>query len=369
MEASNTADAVDLPVVPSVNPETGAITNTFLDAMFNQLNAEHSRIKAFEQGKFNGVKALNFNYGKKSRAAEFWVDNKVILEAIYGTGPEAQVKIDEITKAESLEPYKEEIRKGIEAWAKQEIDNHIEELIELGILRKSPEGNLENVLLPKGFSELLADTDPNRIFVGKADLKNNISQVYLSNMVNTLGINQLLSGDPALSLKDYTDKFKRDRGANASGNNVSRINFPNRPPLQLKYGVYITPEFDEIKSSSYALGPTKIVPIYKPGTTEYTDEFKELEKDLTPDELKKAKENGEIAVADAQGIGTVALFREIYTSLGRMNPKLHEIFDRIESGEEISPEQAAADQRMLAENQVMLNSLKMVYYNGREYLK
>jgi hypothetical protein len=365
MEASNTADTVSLPVVQSVNPETGKITNTFIDAIFNQLEGEHNRIKAFEQGKFTQNRILNFNYGKKQRAGEFWADNRVILEAVYGTGPEAEAKIDEITKADNLEPYKEDIKKGIEAWVSQEIDNHIEDLIELGILKRSPEGNLENILLPKGFSELLADGDPNKIFVGKADLKNNISQVYLSNMVNTFSINQLLSGDPALSLKDYTDKFKRDRGANASGANTSRVTLPNRPATKLKYGVYITPEFDEIKSGAYALGPTKIVQIYKPGTTEFTDEFKELEQELTPDQLAQAKKDGQIAVADAQGFGTVALFREIYDSLGRMTPELHKIFDKIEEGKEINQ----FEQKKLADNQVMLNSLKMVYYNGQEYLK
>lgn len=365
MEASNTGDAVSLPVIPAVNPETGAITDTFVNIIFDQLAGEHARIKAFEQGKFNQNKILNFNYGNKQRGGTFWSDNKVILEAVYGAGPEGQAKIDEITKAENLESYKEEIRKGIETWARQEVDNHIEDLIKLGILKRSPEGNLENVLLPKGFSELLAEGDPNKIFVGKADLRNNITQVYLSNMVNTFGINQLLSGDPALSLKDSTDKFKRDKGANASGANTSRVNFTDRPAVQLKYGVYITPEFDEIKSDAYALGPTKIVPIYKPGTTEYTDEFKELEKELTPDQLAEAKKDGKIAVADAQGYGTVALFREIYSSLGRMTPELHKIFDKIDEGKPISP----AEQKKLADNQVMLNSLKMVYYNGREYLK
>jgi len=366
MEASNTADIADLPIVQAVNPDSGKITNTFIDALFNQLEGEHNRIKAFEQGKFSQTKILNFNYGKKTRAAEFWTDNRVILEAIYGTSPEAEAKIDEITKAESLEPYKEEIRKGIELWAQQEVDNHIEDLIDLGILKRSKEGNLENVLLPKGFSELLAEGDPNKIFVGKADLKNNIGQVYLSNMVNTFGINQLLSGDSALSLKDYTDKFKRDRGANASGANTSRVAFKNEPATKLKFAVYTTEDFDELKSSEYALGPTKIVKIYKPGTTEFTEEFKELEKELTPEQLKKAKEKGEIAVADAQGHGTVALFREIYDSLGRMTPELHEIYNKIEKGEE---ELTPAENKKLADNQVMLNSLKMVYYNGQEYLK
>lgn len=365
MEAANTADAVSLPVVQSVNPETGKITNTFIDAIFNQLEGEHNRIKAFEQGKFTQNRILNFNYGKKQRAGEFWADNRVILEAIYGTGPEAEAKIDEITKADNLEPYKEDIKKGIEAWVTQEIDNHIEDLIELGILKRSPEGNLENILLPKGYSELLADGDPNKIFVGKADLKNNIAQVYLSNMVNTFSINQILSGDPAMSLKDYTDKFKRDKGANASGANTSRVTFPNKPATKLKYGVYITLEFDEIKSNAYALGPTKIVQIYKPGTTEYTDEFKQLEQELTPDQLAQAKKDGQIAVADAQGFGTVSLFREIYDSLGRMTPELHEIYNRIEAGIKID----AFEQKKLADNQVMLNSLKMVYYNGQEYLK
>jgi hypothetical protein len=364
MESGNTADTVSLEIINAVDPETGTINDSYLESLYKELEREHRRIKSYQNGKFNGVRILNYNYGPvdKHRAAKFWADNQVILESIYGDM--AQAKMEEMIEAQDLSSFKEELKTGLNAWLEQEIDDHIDELVELGILRKGPNGALQNILLPAGYSNTFEKDNPNQLFVTD-NLRTNIKQTYLSNMLNNLAANQMLEGDPALTLKDFIDKFKRDKGRNASGRNTSLVTFRGVKKTSFNFATYITPDFDEIKSDAYALGPTKIVPVYKKNSTEFSEEFLELKNELTEDQLKKALKDGKIAVADAQGYGSTELFREIYSSLGRMTERGHTIYDKIAEGKEIT----AGDQRYLAENQIMMNSLKMVYYDGNVYLK
>lgn len=370
MEASNTSDAVSLPVIDAVDLNTGKIKDAYLENMYRELVREHRRIKSYQEGKFDANDILNFNYGanpSKHRAGKFWADTQVILESIYGA--ETPAKMEAMIEAESLEDFKAELKSGLESWLEQEITDHMDELVELGILNKDANGNYINILLPVGYSNTFKDDqNPNQLFPTD-NLRTNIKQTYLSNMLNNIAVNQLLEGDPALTLKDFIDKFKRDKGKNASGMNTSVVNFGGVRKTSFNFSTYITNEFDDLKDSSYALSPTKLVPVYKPGKEKipanYTEEFKELEKELTADQLKKAISDGQIAVEDAQAHGSSELFREIYSSLGRMSKRGHEIYDKIREGEDLT----ASDQKYLHDNKIMLNSLKMVYYDGKVFLK
>lgn len=373
MEASNTADAVTLPVVQAVNTD-GTINADYIAKRVAIIKNEHARIARVKAGEFTTA-IQEFNAGSKRRGEKFWADNALILNTILADESinTEGVTLQELENAESLDNYNDMLTKGMEMYLQRAIDRHILKLVEAGIISINEKKELQNNFLPKGFATQLKPEDPNYIFP-TGNLRANIAQVYLSNELNTIAINELMYGDPALGLKDFQDKFKRDRGANASGMNTITLDWENNTTKnEFKYIVFGNQPDNNSKLSdpsvkNHALTPKGTVLKIRDAQGQLTQEFLDYAKDnkLSDEEVDElAKGNKSIDIADAQGFGTVTLFRDIYESLGRMTPRAYKIYAQIEKGEQVNEE----DWQYLQDNDIMLNSLKMVYYDGTTYLK
>ena len=373
MEASNTADAVTLPIVQAVNTD-GTINADYIAKRVAVIKNEHARIVRVKAGEFT-TDIQEFNTGSKRRGEKFWADNALILNTILADESinTEGVTLQELENAESLDNYNDMLTKGMEMYLQRAIDRHILKLAEAGIISINEKKELQNNFLPKGFATQLKPEDPNYIFP-TGNLRANIAQVYLSNELNTIAINELMYGDPALGLKDFQDKFKRDRGANASGMNTITLDWENNTTKnEFKYIVFGDQPSKDSKLSdpsvkNHTLTPKGTVLKIRDAQGQLTQEFLDYAKDnkLSDEEVDElAKGNKSIDIADAQGFGTVTLFRDIYESLGRMTPRAYKIYAQIEKGEQVNEE----DWQYLQDNDIMLNSLKMVYYDGTTYLK
>jgi hypothetical protein len=373
MEASNTADVVTLPTIQAVQND-GTINPEYIQARINIIKNEHERIQRVKAGEFTTA-IQEFNTGRNKRGEKFWADNALILNIILAdtTINTEGVTLQDLEAAESLDKFDDMLTKGMEMYLQRAIDRHILRLVEAGILSINEQKELQNNFLPKGFSTQLKNDDPSYIFP-TGNLRANIAQVYLSNELNVIAVNELMYGDPALGLKDFQDKFKRDRGANASGMNTLTLDWANNS-VKEDFGFIVYG--DQADNNSKLADPVvKNHSLTSKGTIikirdskgQLSQEFLDFVKDnkLSQEEADElAKSNKTIDVADAQGVGTVEFFRDIYESLGRMTPRAYKIYAQIERGEQVNEK----DWKYLQDNDIMLNSLKMVYYDGTTYLK
>ncbi len=373
MEASNTGDLVTLPVIDAVNSD-GTINPKYIQARIDVIKNEHDRIQRVKAGEFTD-EIQEFNVGANKRGEKFWADSALILKTILAdTAINTEgVTIEDLQNATSLESYMPMLTQGMEMYLQKAVDRHILKLADAGIISINEQGQLQNNFLPKGFSSQLTAENPDYLFP-TGNLRANIAQVYLSNELNTLAINELMYGDPAMGLKDYQDKFKRDKAGNGSGTNSSDIDFKTgqiKEDLKfIVFGIQETPdsklEDPTIKNHSVTSKGTivKVRNVDGSFTQEFLDFVKDNDlSDQERDELAKA--NKTIDVADAQGYGSVNLFRDIYTTRGRMTPEGNRIYDKIEEGDEVTAE----EWQYLQDNNIMLNSLKMFYYDGQVFNK
>jgi hypothetical protein len=373
MEASNTGDLVTLPVIDAVSSD-GTINPAYIQARIDVIKNEHERIQRVKAGEFTD-EIQEFNVGANKRGEKFWADSTLILKTILAdTAINTEgVTIEDLQNATSLESYMPMLTQGMEMYLQKAVDRHILKLADAGIISINEQGQLQNNFLPKGFSSQLTAENPDYLFP-TGNLRANIAQVYLSNELNTLAINELMYGDPAMGVKDFQDKFKRDKSGNGSGTNSSDIDFKTgqiKEDLKfIVFGIQETPdsklEDPTIKNHSVTSKGTivKVRNVDGSFTQEFLDFVKDNDlSDQERDELAKA--NKTIDIADAQGYGSVNLFRDIYTTRGRMTPEGNRIYDKIEEGDEVTAE----EWQYLQDNNIMLNSLKMFYYDGQTFLK
>ena len=325
MGESSTSDTIDLPEHNFVDQTTGEINQSFITAAYNEIQRELDRINRVKAGEFKD-KYVAFNDTDGARGYKFWADNKLILDYISNKFNVPNLAETLIEKG-SLDEYKDILEKGIRSYFEDDFNDHLTTLFENGLITKDKEGKFVALLLPREYHmDMSKHTDKKQFTTD--NLVNNLKYVYLNDYMNTLAINQLYAGDPAMSLKNFEDKFKRDKLRNASGKTTELIDLPQNLQGDLVYsifGTYNGSKFEDIQAEDHS---------------------------------SKSR-------MDAQGYGSVDLARRIYTALGRMTPRAHEIYTRIDEGEPISKE----DHKYLKDMGLMLNSIKMVYHNGDEILK
>ena len=356
MEASNTADVLKMSVRTLFS--NGEVNKTFIDAQVAEVERELQRIERVKKGvytdKYNKFNA--YTPQGKERGKKFW-ESAQLLESIPYTnaaGIQTTLKDALETGAVTLEEARPVLEKGIKSYFAAHLIEHEKELKRLGILSEKGENRLLHGKFEGG-----PKAEGDSMFGGS--LRNNLFNAYLNMYLNNTAINQILMGDPALTLKDSTDWFKRARGNNASGPNLVSFADDNTDLRVSTFGrLTETGELDDFVNDSYVKPKERIIKIGSP-------EWEEFSKDLSADEKQAIldKKTQEIKVGDAQCNTTVAGFTKFMKGLGRLTARGKEIYKRIEQGGTVTEQ----DWKYLVDNNLMMNSLKLVYYDGTTYIK
>ena len=349
LEASNTADVLKLPVTNYLD-QNGRITDEFKQAYLAEIKREYDRIERVrnngyvdQYNKFNA-----FAKEEDQRGRKFW-DTKEMLDSIDGGALRRQLETGEISFEEAIPA----IIKQMDPYFRNELKKNIDNLKEIGVLNEDG----TNRLLPKKYE---GGSSEDTMF--GPIMQSNIHNAYLNDLMNSMAINQILMGDPALSLKNNVDWFKRARGNNASGDNMLGIdaNKNAKPVRVVTMGTLNDKgELDDFYNEEYKVATR----IYKIGSPEY-EKYRES---LSPEERKDfdEKKPKQIAIADAQAYTTVRGMGRIMESLGRMTPEGFEIYKKIGNNEKLTEK----EWDYLRTHDLMLNSQKLVYYDGVTYVK
>jgi hypothetical protein len=362
LEASKTGDTVNLPLNLGVY-SNGSVTDKTIDIVVNDVMKEFRRIRRV-QGE---IGTITDNVVENYHTGTFKEDGWTVDRGYRGLQfTDNMVQVIGKNLAEQLERSARDVNGSTQLSAEQTalvrtaireslnnlVDGTINVMVEEGIVKRDERGHFSNQLLDRRFIVgeanlgLLAYTPG-----GNNNFKNNIGQVVINDYINTLAYNQILHGDPALSLKNDggIDAVKRAKGDNAA----------------------IVPIFTMLTAPELGI------------TREFTHSrvaiFKEPKGWSTHVKDKKGN-NKEVDVADAQMYTTVEGLRYTLWGLGRLTPRVARVLDALERGDDIhrltrknkpGEEYDAIfdDKDGLLEHDEMTNSLKLVYKDGKTYFK
>lgn len=171
----------------------------------------------------------------------------------------------------------------------------------------------------------------------KEDTEYNLRQIFFNDLLNTTAINQILLGEIPLTLLDPVNEIKRAKAQNAAYDSAASI--------------IAAPE-------EGILHPTQRIDLFA---------FSEPQVDATFNKGNKTDN------ADAQLWMTVKAFRHAWFGFGKLNKAQNKLLDRIEKGEDISYEEllgnADKSNESYAKMKAMLNSKKLVYFDGGTFVK
>ena len=213
------------------------------------------------------------------------------------------------------------------------VDEYIYMLDDAGIVKVTDKGII-NVMLPAEIfgNKMKNPTDRmNKGYLG-TDFRANIAQFFINDYLNTISINKLYYGDQSMSLVDFVDAVKRAAGAIGSGNNMATS--------LIEENLGIT----HSHQNSHVV--THVDPVYK-------GQYSKSEKQKW---------------ADAQTWSTVKTARYNSFGLGRLNKYKAEIFDKLERGVPLTAEEVFGINGTI-ENNAQLKVEKLVYFDGRKYIK
>lgn len=340
LEASNTGDTIALPVQKLF--EKGNINNQALAALTNEVVNEYERIQRakkeiseIENGSKKTGIIQDYHNGKKKGLRFFKTANML-----------GSLRSELENKAQMEKNYKlseEEITK-IQDQVKDYFRNQVNDLLDLmvsqNILAGTRQTGFTNNLLPveveRGIFNKNGKYDATSSEkMGLSDnLIDNVGQIFMNDFLNTLAYNQLLLNDPAKGLKDSVDEVKRAKGANGSGPSIeSRIIAPElgiyHPFIETHIGIITEPK------GIANLSATK-------------------------------KES--VDRADAQMWITTKGLRYTLFGLGKLTDKNARFLDKIENGQPITKDDVFGLDGSL-EYDGQTNSIKLVYYDGRKYIK
>ena len=352
LEASNTADMLNLPVIRSVEYKKGEIllTKDAQDILLNEVKREFERIarvnSEIESGRYtNGI--IEGYHNGEERGLKFIKMGNML-------GSLTSTLEDAAKNNEDIDQYNDEILSSINKyWLGDggQVDQMVKLLKDQGIIGVSEKDTLYTQLLNnyifQGFkSNGKTDKDRNAMLnmvVGAAE--HNIGQVLVNNFINTLSARQLFIGDAAENYKNDggIDEVKRNKGLNGSGNNISSV----------------------VTASNLGINHTNtkshVVTITDP---KYKGKFS-----------GKNKEK-----ADAQMWMSVKALRYTLFGLGKLNQAQAELLDTIEKGKDVSVKdifgERVKDKDGITRTRggsitynAQTNSIKLVYNDGKKYIK
>lgn len=342
LEASNTGDTVALPVINGVvsKGESVTLSNNVLQTLLNQVITEFDRIKRVSQeietGEYIDGIIDEYHNGKNPRGLDFYNMKNAL-------GPLAKTITDGLKADRDYKINEQAVIKQLNDYFSKEIDNLVDDALSLGLIIRNEEGELENQLIDQfienGFTKRKAgkDIEDERrnglMNMIPGNMKHNMGQIFVNNFVNTLQLNQLLLGDESKGIKDAIDAVKRAKGANGSGPSLSSV--VTSPEMGINHA------FDRVSFLTFKNPPYK---------------------------KKYAKGNDNGDKADAQMYVTPKGMRYTLFGLGKLTKVSADILTKIENGEKLTKDEVFGEGGLKA-MESMFNSLKLVYYDGNQYIK
>ena len=345
IEAKNTGDTINLPIIKSVYGKGDAtkLTDEAKEAFMQEFYSEYNRISRVNSedntdnviqnyndfdnpdSKLRGLKFRSFTDILGSKAAQYEEraksDNPVLT-------------VDEENEVGYLiEKY---VLGDPEQGVKGIVDEFIEMLSEAGIISiKEKDGKTvyENQMLPvELYGKALQKPTARMTRLNLVNnFRSNIAQVFINDYINTMSFNKLYYGDQSATLKDFIDSVKRAAGSNAQGYNFR--------------STVIAPE----------LGINEV----------YTNSFVTMHDDPTFIGNYSKQEHER---ANGQTWYTTKAFRYNQFSLGRLDTFKASILDKIDRGEKLTPEEVFGVNGTIRNNG-QLKVEKIVYDDGKMYIK
>ena len=346
IEAKNTGDTINLPVIKSVYGK-GAdtkLTDEAKDALRKEFMSEYNRIsRVFNESndgnvisdyndrenpnsKLRGLKFRNFADVLGDRAAYYEDRAKSDNPTL---DMEEMNEIDYLTERYLLGDQEAGIR-GL-------VDDFIEGMDMSGVVsvdtNKEGKVSYTNEMLPSEIfgTRFKKPTDRMQRLNLVGDMRANIAQIFINDWVNTMSFNKLYYGDQSATLKDFIDSVKRASGSNAHGYNM--------------YSDVMAPE----------LGVTHV----------YTNSAVTIHTDPV---YQGAYSGSEQKRADAQTWMTVKGARYNQFALGRLDAYKASVYDKIERGESFTSEEIFGINGTIRNN-AQLKVEKIVYADGKMYIK
>ena len=346
IESSGTADMVALPVIKAVESVKGKVvlTEEAVDEFYNKINTEFTRInlEAFklEDGSMPNEMLMGYNDSVDGRAFKFSNTNMMFSDSLQSNL--ANIAIEEGKKLSiiSLEDaiktagltvneFKNDIVDKVEI----QYDKFNETLVSINASDSLSNNITKGPMIAKGVSSIQLDNSANLLNLTN-DKDYNLKQIFFNNWINTSSINEVLLGDEAVTLKNSIDQIKRAKAQNAAF--ISSYSAITAPKLGIMH-------------------PNQDVSL------------------ITIDEIiGKSSITGEsIDKADAQMWMTTKAFRYTQFAFGNLDASMAGLIDDIEAGIDITDDSIFGTNEKLGyiDQQAMLNSKKLVYADGKTYLK
>jgi hypothetical protein len=352
LEASNTGDMLNLPVIRAVEYSKGkiVITKNAQEVLLNEVKREFERIfrtnNEIETGRYDKGIIEGYHNGEE-RGLKF-IKTGNMLGSLTATLEQAAKNNEDIAQ------YNDQILGAINKyWLGDggQVDQMINLLKDQGVVAE----NEKNVLYSKLLSNYLfagfksngkTDKDKNTMLnMVVAAPEHNIGQVLLNNFINTLSARQLFIGDAAENYKNDggVDEVKRNKGLNGSGSSISSI--VTAPNLGINH--------TNTKSHVVTITDPKYKGVY-------------------------SGKNGD--KADAQMWMSVKALRYTLFGLGKLNQAQAQLLDKIENGQDVSVKdifgEIYKDNNGISRTRggsisynAQTNSIKLVYNDGKKYIK
>ena len=335
LEASSTSNIVDLPITKYFGAE-GKLTKKGAQAIRNEIEREFASIQRARVEVERGVNLIKDYHTGKERGFKFSKMAPYMEEAFIEHLQE-QAKSPATTFADALASFEGEkniTQKAFEL-LKKEADEFIKVLVEESGLKSTISQGVTKLSIPQGsfvpavFREGHGTDGIYSGFVAK-NLKQNIYQFYINDLMNSFAWNQLTKGDSVRNVKDAIDEVKRNKGEGAGG--YSAYTEAVAPELGINHATKEMSLFT-IKDPMFA--------------AKYMSALKG-----TP----QTKEQ-----ADAQMWITPKSFRHLKFGFGELDVNFAKVLDKIDQGIPLTQDEIFGTNGMIQRG-TMLNSIKVVYY-------
>ena len=338
LEASNTGDLMYLPIIKAVKFEkagggkvvlTDETVNIFVDNIKNEYNriVRESNSETRTEDTQLGYNTENGRAFKLANTGLFVTsDLKASLEtiAIRENAPSFEEALKELNISDTK----------FRSVVNQQLENQYD------VFSKSLNDLQIEDQLSKSITEGLAvDKKGDKNLIESAELLNltydkeyNLKQIFFNDWVNTLSINEVLLGDQAVTLKDGVDAVKRAKMQNAA-----------------YYSAYSSIMAEDM-GVMHTVDDISLVALEEPvGVSALTGK--------------------NIDRSDAQMWMTTKAFRYMWFGFGKLNPAQAKLIDKIEAGKDKITSEEIFGQDGYVDMGSMLNSKKLVYGDGKTFIK
>jgi len=315
LESSNTGDMMYMPIIRAVEFESGnsgaaKITDNAIDVYINSIDTEYKRIQREsnpdtkteeqivgyniegynEEGKPLPMKAYTLHNSSLLLTSDLKNNLEEIAKRFDGTTLEQALLERDMTMDQLKSEVREKLDLQFEEFKSElkglGVDMQISQKIKQGLIGKS--GKATPALVESNY--LLNLTD---------NFDYNLKQIFLNDWINTQAINEIFLGDQAVTLKNGVDAIKRAKAQNAAY--ISAYSSISAPEQGINHSV------DDIS----------LIAI---------EEIKEI----------SALTGNNIDVADAQMWMTPKASRYMSFGFGQLTPSIAALYDKIDRGEEVT---------------------------------